>query len=315
MNLPEFVEIREVGPREGFQFEPVGISLARRTELIESLSSTGLEEIEIVAFVHPDWVPQMADAEVLCEQLKPHENVKYRGIYLNSKGYERAAVAPNIAVECSLNISASETFSIKNNNCNHAQRFQQLDGLAAMFSEISGSETEIGVSAAFGCNYEGSIAVTKVIEKLEKLEKLANSHNLPINGIALMDTMGWANPGDVILMIESLRNRWNFPIRLHLHDTRGLGLANAYVALTLGVSSFDTAIGGMGGCPFGKHKGAAGNIATEDFAFLCQGLGIQTGIDLDKLIESALLAEDVTGHSLPGKVKSGGNINNFRASF
>jgi len=157
--------------------------------------------------------------------------------------------------------------------------------------------------AAFGCNYEGEIPLSRVLELVKTLHELAEESGGYLQSLMLADTMGWANPQTIQRTIAAVRNEWpDLKLRLHLHDTRGLGIANVYSAMLEGVDSFDTAIGGLGGCPFAAHAGAAGNVCTEEVVFLCQELGIETGIDLQRLIECALLAEAVVGHPLPSKL-------------
>jgi hydroxymethylglutaryl-CoA lyase len=168
--------------------------------------------------------------------------------------------------------------------------------------------------AAFGCNYEGDVEPRHVVRVLEKVEDKARACGSRLGGIGLADTMGWANPLQMKRVVGMVRERWpDTPVKLHLHDTRALAIANVVAALEMGIDCFDSAVAGMGGCPFAAHKGAAGNITTEDLVFLCQELGIDTGIDLDAMIEAGRLAERVVGHSLPGKLKSGGNLEKYRA--
>ncbi len=313
MSFPDRVTIREVGPREGFQFEKAVIPTDIKVELIEALAQTGVTDIEVASFVRPDVVPQMADAEALADRLQMHEGVTYTGTYLNLRGMQRASQTGKLRVKHGLTISASEAFSIRNQRANHEQAYVELSKRADVFSEWGVSAVTLGVAAAFGCNFEGDIQLSSVLGWIRRLEELALSKGLGVEEIRLLDTMGWANPRQVAESVDAIRDRWpELAISLHLHDTRGLGLANAYAALSLGVDDFDTAVGGLGGCPFAGHQGAAGNIATEDFVLLCQEMGIETGVDLDAMIECALMAETIVGHPLPGKVKSGGNLGSYR---
>jgi hydroxymethylglutaryl-CoA lyase len=173
---------------------------------------------------------------------------------------------------------------------------------------------DVGVMAAFGCNYEGDVSPAQVVAVIEKVEAQAVGCGSRLGRIGLADTMGWANPRQIKRLIGVVRGRWPaVPIKLHLHDTRALAIANVVAALEMGVDCFDSAVAGMGGCPFAAHKGAAGNVTTEDVVFLCRELGIETGVDLDAMIEAGQLAERVVGHPLPGKLKSGGNLDKYRA--
>ncbi len=313
MSLPQKVTIHEVGPREGFQFEPITLPTDAKVEFIEALARTGLKDIEVASFVRSDVVPQMADAESLVAKLTLYPGVTYTGTYLNVKGLERASRTGKLRLKHGLTISASETFSQRNQHADHQEAYNQLAKRADIFRKWGIGSVSLGVATAYGCNYEGDIPLPKVLDWIKKLEELAFARNLKIDEIRLLDTMGWANPKSISESIEAIHELWpGKSVSLHLHDTRGLGMANAYAALRLGVSNFDTAVGGIGGCPFADHKGAAGNIATEDFVLLCEEMGIETGVDLDALIECALMAETLIGHPLPGKVKTGGNLNRYR---
>ncbi|TAN22187.1 MAG: hydroxymethylglutaryl-CoA lyase [Actinomycetota bacterium] len=305
--------IHEVGPREGFQFEQITLPTEIKAEFIEALARTGLKDIEVASFVRSDVVPQMADAESLVAKLTPYPNVTYTGTYLNVRGLERASRTGKLRLKHGLTISASETFSQRNQHASHQEAYDQLAKRADIFRDWGIGSVSLGVAAAFGCNFEGDIALSKVLDWIRRLEELAFAKDLEVDEIRLLDTMGWANPKSISESIEAIHGLWpGKPISLHLHDTRGLGMANAYAALLLGVSDFDTAVAGLGGCPFADHKGAAGNIATEDFVLLCQEMGIETEVDLDALIKCALMAEVLVGHPLPGKVKAGGNLNRYR---
>lgn len=313
MSLPERVYLREVGPREGFQIEPRVYPTDEKVRLIERLAQTGLPEIEVTSFVRPDRVPQMADAEELVAKLRVFPGVRYSAVYLNARGLERALATGKLQLRHSLTVSASEAFSIRNSNMTLEQRFDHLEALAEMFRQRGVSDVRLGVSTAFGCNYEGDITLDRVMALLDRLDECARRHGLAVSEIWLLDTMGWANPEQVTRSVNAIREKWpGVPIGLHLHDTRGLGIANAYAGLKAGATLFDASVGGMGGCPFAGNEGAAGNIATEEFVFLCNEIGVQTGVDLDALIEVVGMAESIVGHPLPSKLKSGGTLERFR---
>jgi hydroxymethylglutaryl-CoA lyase len=167
--------------------------------------------------------------------------------------------------------------------------------------------------AAFGCNFEGDIPISRLVPLVQQILDVAAAHGVTLKYITLADTMAWATPLAVKRVVGALRERWpELDIALHLHDTRGMAIANAYAGLEMGVTRFDSSVAGLGGCPFAGHQGAAGNVCTEDLAFLADELGIKTGIDLDALMECARLAEDVVGHPLPGSVMKGGTLKRFR---
>jgi hydroxymethylglutaryl-CoA lyase len=170
------------------------------------------------------------------------------------------------------------------------------------------------VTAAFGCNFEGDVPAERVVRLVGEMRAIARDHGEELSLIGLGDTMAWATPERIRRVVGAVQDaNPDVALSLHLHDTRGLGLANAYAGLQMGVAHFDAAVAGLGGCPFAAHAGAAGNICTEDFAFMCAEMGIETGIDLEKLIECAILAEEIVGHPLPGKVKTGGSLAALRA--
>ena len=315
-DLPKRVRIREVGPREGFQFEKGAIGLADKIALVDALSDTGVGTIEFTSFVSPKWVPQMADAEQVVAGIRRAPGVAYEAIWLNEAGLERAARLRDVlALRPMFSVAASDTFMRKNTNCSVEERLAELPGWAERYRALGMDWLDVGVMAAFGCNYEGDVEPRRVVTVLQQVEQRASACGARLGGIGLADTMGWANPREVKRLVGAVRERWpEARLKLHLHDTRALAIANAVAALELGVDCFDSAVAGMGGCPFAAHKGAAGNVTTEDLVFLCQEVGIATGIDLDRMIAAGQLAERVVGHPLPGKLKSGGNLATYRAT-
>jgi hydroxymethylglutaryl-CoA lyase len=314
-DFPKLVHLKEVGPREGFQFEKRTIPLAERIALVDALSATGVKAIQFASFVSPKWVPQMADAEAFVTGIARAPGVRYEAIWLNRAGIDRAAAFKDIlALRPGFGFAATDTFSRKNTNRGIAEHLDELPGWIARYRELGFDWIDASVMAAFGCNYEGDVTPARVVSLLEDVERRAGDAGARLGSINLADTMGWGNPAQTRRLVGAVRERWpSLPLSLHLHDTRALAVANLVAAMEVGVDRFDSAVGGMGGCPFAAHKGAAGNVCTEDVVFLCQELGIETGIDLDRLIEAAKLAERVVGHDLPGKVKQGGNLTTYRA--
>ena len=313
-DLPKSVKIKEVGPREGFQFEKGAISVEDKISLVDALSETGVTSIEFTSFVSPKWVPQMADADQMVAGITRAPGVDYEAIWLNEAGLERAAKHRNtLALRPMFSVAGSDTFMRKNTNRSVDERLDELPGWAERYQKLGMDWLDVGVMAAFGCNYEGDISPKQVVTTLQKVEQKANASGSRLGGIGLADTMGWANPLQIKRLVGAVRERWpGTPIKLHLHDTRALAIANVVAALEIGVDCFDSAVAGMGGCPFAAHKGAAGNVTTEDVVFLCQEMGVETGIDLDAMIAAGQLAEKVVGHPLPGKLKSGGNLAAYR---
>jgi hydroxymethylglutaryl-CoA lyase len=312
-DLPQRVHITEEGPREGFQFEKGAIPTARKIALIDALSQTGLHHIQIVSFVNPKAVPGMADADDVVRGIATKPGVDYTALWLNDKGFERALKQDRLTLKGTIQLCASEKFSLRNQNRTAAQQLASQHVIIEMY-KANGVPVERGsVMAAFGCNFEGDVPVSRVVSLVGQILDVANEHGVTLTYVTLADTMAWAMPLSIKRVVGSLRERWpDLDIALHLHDTRGMAIANAYAGLEMGVTRFDSSVAGLGGCPFAGHQGAAGNVCTEDLVFLCEEAGIATGIDLDALIECAKLAEDVVGHPLPGSVMKGGTLEKFR---
>lgn len=313
-DLPSTVEIHEEGPREGFQIEPGPISTVDKVKLIDALSKTGLKHIQACSFVNPRLVPGWADAEKVVESFDAHENVEYTGLYFNGNGLDRAlAFKDKLTISGSISLTASEGFTKKNLNRTHAENMAAMERHVMSHLELGIPVNRIGVMAAFGCNYQGDISPETVIKTLEDGMQIAAQTGAVITLFSLADTMGWAAPHRIERVVGEVRNVWpDMTISLHLHDTRGLAIANAYSALKMGVRQFDSTVGGLGGCPFAGQPKAAGNICTEELVLLCEELGIATGVDLDQLIEVGRLAEDIVGHQLPGELIHAGSLDAFR---
>ena len=313
-DLPSTVEIHEEGPREGFQIEPGPISTVDKVKLIDALSKTGLKHIQACSFVNPRLVPGWADAEKVVESFDAHEDVKYTGLYFNGNGLDRAlAFKDKLTISGSISLTASEGFTKKNLNRTHAENMAAMERHVMSHLELGIPVNRIGVMAAFGCNYQGDITPATVIKTLEDGMQIAAQTGAEITLFSLADTMGWAAPHRIERVVGEVRNVWpDMTISLHLHDTRGLAIANAYSALKMGVRQFDSTVGGLGGCPFAGQPKAAGNICTEELVLLCEELGIATGVDLDQLIEVGRLAEDIVGHQLPGELIHAGSLDAFR---
>lgn len=314
MALPKAITIHEVGPREGMQFEKGPIPTEAKIRLVDLLSECNFPEIEVTSFVSPKWVPQMADAEQVAAGFKKKPGTQYTCIYLNTQGAARAIATGRFDLEGSIGTPASEVFSKKNSNRTIEENFAEAKQRIAMFKEHGIPLQTVSVIAAFGCNYSGAVDPEKVVSCVDRLMRIADESGASVEYIQLADTMGWANPLSIKDLVSRVQKRWpDKRINLHLHDTRGLGLANVMAAMELGVDDFDSAVAGLGGCPFGGFKGAAGNIVTEDLVHMCEELGIATGVDLDRLIEVAREAEEIVGHPLPGKVMNGGRLEGYRA--
>ncbi len=311
-DLPARVLIHEEGPREGFQIERGPIAPADKVRLIEALAGTGVTKIDCVSFVSPKRVPQMADAEDVAAAVHKRPGVAYTGLWLNAAGLERAMRTP-LDILGAVRINASEQFSIHNTGMDHARTHEEQRQWLARYRE-AGVPTKWGyVMTAFGCNYQGDVPVADVVDRVAEILDLAAAFDVRLDSVFLADTVGYANPGAVERVLGAVRSRWpELALGLHLHDTRGLAIANAHAALRMGVDRFDSTCGGLGGCPFAGHEGAAGNVCSEELVFLCEELGIETGVDLDALIECARLAESIVGHPLPSALIRGGSLRAVR---
>lgn len=313
-DLPKFIEIHEEGPREGFQIEPGPIPSADKIKLIEALSDTGLHHIQACSFVNTRLVPGWADAEAVVEGFKARPGVTYTGLFFNGNGLDRAlAFQGKLTVTGSISLTASEGFTKKNLHRTHQENVDAMKKHAALQLSKGIPVNRIGVMAAFGCNYQGDISPSQVVKTLEDGMAIAEETGAQITIFSLADTMGWAIPPRIERTIAAVRTRWpDMPIALHLHDTRGMAVANAHAAIKLGVAQFDSTVGGLGGCPFAGQPKAAGNICTEELVLLCQEMGVETGVDLDTLIEVGRLAEEIVGHQLPSELIHAGSLDAFR---
>ena len=257
----------------------------------------------------------MADADDIVQRMRVVPGVDYTALWFNDAGLERARVTGKLTLEGKVRVYPSDVFMKRNINRTPEQHLVHTHGEIARYKELGIPVRDASVSNAFGCNFQGDIAVEKVVECVGTLMALAEEHGVEYEKVSLADTMAWATPVTIKRVIGAVRDRYpDAPLSLHLHDTRGMGIANAYAGLEMGVTKFDAAVGGLGGCPFAAHKGAAGNVSTEDLVFLCHEMGIETGVNLDALIECAMLAEDIVGHPLPGSIKQGGNLAKLRAA-
>ncbi len=296
MKLPESVTIIEVGPRDGFQMETRFIPTATKIEIINALAKTGIKRIEVTSFISPKAIPQMSDAAEIIAGIDRSGEVHVEALVPNPKGAENAARAG--VDEMRIFVSASEAHNRSNVN-------RSIEESLTGFKEVTriASEAKIPVGAdiavAFGCPFEGDIPI-------ERLGGIVNRLlDLGAKDITLGDTTGMATPPIVRETCEYLlKFHSGLPLGLHFHNTRGIGLVNIYEALTMGLTTFESSVAGLGGCPFAP--GATGNVCTEDLVYLLHELGIHTGIELSDLIQVAQKVEKVIGHPLPGQVMKAG---------
>lgn len=295
-HVPARVSIREVGPRDGLQNEDIVLSTAQKITLINALNDTGLDLIEVGSFVHPRFVPQMADTAAVFAQIERRPNVIYSAIAPNLKGAQRAIAARADSVQVFL--STSESHNHSNVNMSIAESLSAAADIAQVLHAAQ-IEFEAVLSVVFGCPFEGDVPLERVIDITERLVTMG------ANQITLGDTTGMAHPRLIQRVIVGLRQRFpGVPLRLHPHSARGAGLANVLAALEVGVDRIDASVGGIGGCPFAP--GAPGNICTEDLVHMLHEMGIETGLDLLQLVECGRLVEQLLGHEVPGQVIKGG---------
>lgn len=318
MAYPRFVEFHEEGPREGFQSEKTLYPLASRVALVDALTATGLKKIQVASFVNPRMVPAMADAAELFGAIRKKSGVRHTALWLNAKGIEKAAATAGVDLDGKMMLYASEAFSWSNNGCSAKdQQQRQLEWLA-IYDRLNLPLEAVYVATAFGCQMQGEVPLQAVLDIVDFVRDLCAEQSRPLPSIFLGDTVGWGNPEEIKRRVNAVRERApGMRVGLHLHDTRGMGAANFYAALQEGVDLFDSSIGGLGGCPFCNHTNmqAAGNICTEDMVQLCHELGIETGIDLDRLIDASRLAEEIIGRTLSGKVMHSDSLDAQRAAL
>lgn len=290
--LPVEVEIVEVGPRDGLQNEEILVSTNDKITFINKLSESGLKNIEVTAFVQPKWSPQLADSYEVASGINRKDKVNYTALIPNIKGLERAQSA-NLR-EVAIIVSASETHSKKNLNRSIDETLEVVKETIRLAKEKN-IKARAYLSTVFGCPYEGYVSVDKVNEIVKKLLEMGAYQ------VSLGDTIGIANPLQVknilLNIFDVLEDKKQ--IALHFHDTRGLGLANAIVGLDMGITTFDSSLGGLGGCPYAP--GATGNISTEDLVNMFHEMGIETGVNLEKLVEGNLFLQKILNRSLNSK--------------
>ena len=292
MNLPKRVKIVEVGPRDGLQNEPTPVALATKIALVEKLVDAGLSVVEVGSFVSPKWVPQMAGSAEVYTGIHKRAGVSYPMLVPNLKGMEGALTAG--VQEIATFAAASETFSQKNTNCSIAESIERFE---AVMQQAQAQQIKVRgyVSCVLGFPYEGEIAAAKVAEVAGKL------YDMGCYEVSLGDTVGVGTPLKAQAMIKAVAQR--VPVEhlaAHFHDTYGQGLANLLAVLQLGVATIDSSVSGLGGCPYAK--GASGNVATEDVLYMLNGMGIDTGVDMSKLLEAGRFISESLGRLPASKV-------------
>ena len=295
--LPRSVQIIEVGPRDGLQNESTLLPCATKVEFINRAIAAGIRRIEVASFVNPKRVPQMADAEEVLAALPRRDEVSYIGLVLNRRGFERAQAAG--CNEIGMAVVVSETFNQRNQGASVSESVAAWHEIAAL-AHAAGIRAQVTLSAAFGCPFEGEVAVERVVELARRVAEAR-----PFE-IALADTIGAGVPSQVSELVGRVREALpGIPLRCHFHNTRNTGIANAYAAVAAGVRVLDASNGGIGGCPFAPA--ATGNIPTEDLVYMLTRMGIATGVDLDALLATGRWLQEQLGRPVPGMlIKAGG---------
>src|SRR5687768_10219240 len=291
MRHPPRVTIVEVGPRDGLQNEAVLVSGDDKIEFVNRLTAAALPIIEVAAFVSPKWVPQMADAAAVFAGIQPQARTRYTALVPNLAGLDRAQAAG--VREVAIFAAASESFSRKNINQGIEQSLDTYRAVCERARAL-GMRVRAYLSTAFGCPFEGAVDAGRVADVAAALVEMGALE------IAVSDTIGIAHPGQVPVVVGAILARVPLErIALHFHDTRGTALANVLAALDLGVATFDASCGGLGGCPYAP--GATGNLATEDLVYMLNGLGVETGVNLEALLDASAFIESCVGHPLSSR--------------
>jgi hydroxymethylglutaryl-CoA lyase len=294
-DLPQRISLREVGPRDGLQNE-APIPTESKVALIDALSRTGVGRIEAVSFVHPNAIPSMADASEVWSAVEKSSSVRYSALVPNLFGAKRALDSGFREIE--VVVSASDTHNRKNVKRSTEESLDEIAVILQAAHDV-GATCQVIVSTAFGCPYEGEIPVSRVLDAAGRA--LADG----ADGISYGDTTGAATPTRVTALVGETRMRFpDADLNLHFHNTRGTGLANVLAALQLGIVDYDASVGGLGGCPYAP--GATGNICTEDLVHMVEDMGVDTGVNLDALLDAAREAERLVGRTLPSQVLRAG---------
>ena len=298
---PTRVRIREVGPRDGFQNEPEIVPTGEKVRLVDLLARTGLRRLEVTSFVRADVIPQLADAEEVLDRIDPPDDVAISVLIPNEKGLDNALRQRQRFQEINVFLSASETHNRKNVNRSIEESLSGLERVLGRARE-EGLRCEGVISVAFGCPYEGHVPPERVFEIAGRLREAGAQE------VGFGDTTGMANPAQVRTFFGAAREALGDDVELtaHFHNTRGQGLANVLAALDAGIDSFESSFGELGGCPV--PPGATGNIATEDLVSMLHEMGVETGIDLEKLIEASRAVQEILGRTLGAHVLRAGPV-------
>ena len=310
--LPKSVNIFDDTMREGLQIESPDIPVSEKLRLLDAISEMGAKKISIGSFAHPKWTPSMACIDEIAEHFEPKPGIEYTAAVFNKRGYDRAdGYFPKINVRgrrFATHVELCDTFARRNYNRTQGEMMAAMDASIAAAVEANAESGSAALGNPFGSNFEGAFSLEQRMGLLDAMVAKWRDAGIPVKKVSFLDAMGWNMPHTVRETILAIREKYPEieTFHMHMHNTRGATIASYYEALQLGATDFDTSLGGMGGCPYCGNGRAAGHVPTEDFVHLCHEMGIETGYDLDKVIEAACVAEEVVGHPLWGHVSKAG---------
>lgn len=316
MNIPDKVTITDDTMREGLQIESPDISVDAKLRLLDAIGEMGAKVISIGSFAHPKWTPSMACIDEIAERFVPKPGIRYTAAVFNKRGFERAdAYYPKIDVRGgrrgpSSHVELCDTFARRNYNRTQREQIAAVDAAVAGAAKTNAQHASVAIGNPFGSNFEGPFSLGQRMDLLALMVDKWQSVGITVNRVSFLDAMGWNMPHTVREYITAIKEKYPKieKFHMHLHNTRGATIASFYEALLLGADEFDTSLGGMGGCPYCGNGRAAGHVPTEDFVHLCHQMGIETGYDIEKVIDAAAIAEEVVGHPLHGHVSRAGGL-------
>ncbi len=312
--LPKVVTITDDTMREGLQIESPDIPVSEKLRLLDAIGEMGAKVISIGSFAHPKWTPSMACIDEIAEQFVPKPGIRYTAAVFNKRGFDRAnAYYPKIDVQrggFGTHVEFCDSFARRNYNRTQAEQIAAMEVTIRAARDASAESGSVALGNPFGSNFEGPFSLEQRMELLDLMMGKWHSAGIEVKRLSFLDAMGWNMPHTVRETLMAIQEKYPeiTTFHMHLHNTRGVTMASFYEALMLGTTEFDTSLGGMGGCPYCGNGRAAGHVPTEDFVHLCHQMGIETGYNLDKVIEAACIAEEVMGHPLWGHVSKAGAL-------
>ena len=312
--IPKRVNIFDDTMREGLQIESPDIPVSEKLRLLDAISEMGAKTVTIGSFAHPKWTPSMACIDEIADQFEPKPGITYTAAVFNKRGFDRAdGYFPKINVrekKFGTHVELCDTFARRNYNRTQAEQIAALENTVQSAADAGAKYGSVALGNPFGSNFEGSFSLETRMNLLDLMISKWHEVGIPVQRVSFLDAMGWNMPHTVKETLTEVKDKYPEveTYHMHLHNTRGVTIASYYEALLLGATEFDTSLGGMGGCPYCGNGRSAGHVPTEDFVHMCHQMGIETGYDLDKVIEAAIIAEEVVGHSLWGHVSKSGPL-------